>query len=200
MVSFVLYMERQTNVTSPHGIVEMDDRDLIARAQQGDRQAFTELVCRHQNAVVGLIYRMCGDPQQAEDAAQEAFVRVWQNLKNYKPQHAFRSWLYRIAANAALDTLRRERPSTELGSLNLADPLAGPEQAAEENQRVAQVRRAITRLSPPLRIVLILREYQELSYHEISEALEIPTGTVMSRLNTARSQLRQELLVLMEEA
>ena len=178
----------------------MDDRDLIASAQQGDRQAFTELVCRHQNGVVGLIYRMCGDPQQAEDAAQEAFVRVWQNLNSYKPQHAFRSWLYRIATNAALDSLRRERPSVELDSLSLVDASTGPEQATEENQRAVLVRKAIAHLSAPLRIVLILREYQELSYQEISEVLDIPTGTVMSRLNTARSQLRQELLVLMEEA
>jgi len=178
----------------------MDDRDLIACAQQGDRQAFTELVCRHQSGIVSMIYRMCGDPQQAEDAAQEAFVRVWQNLNSYKPQHAFRSWLYRIAANSALDSLRRERPSVELDSLSLADSSADPEQAAEENQRAAQIRRAIARLSEPLRMVLVLREYQELSYQEISEALDIPTGTVMSRLNAARSQLRKDLLVLMEDA
>lgn len=188
-------------MTSTYGTIEeVDDRDLIACAQRGDRQAFTELVCRHQNGVVSLIYRMCGDPQQAEDTAQEAFVRVWQNLDRYKPQHSFRSWLYRIAANVALDSLRRERPSTELDSLPLADASAGPEQSAEERQRAVQVRKAIARLSPPLRMVLILREYQELSYQEIAEALDIPTGTVMSRLSTARSQLRQELLVLMEEA
>ena len=178
----------------------MDDSDLIACAQQGDRQAFTELVLRHQNGVVGLIYRMCGDPQQAEDAAQEAFVRVWQNLNSYKPQHAFRSWLYRIAANAALDSLRRERPSADLDSLPLADASAGPEESTEEHDRTMRVRRAIARLSPPLRMVLILREYQELSYQEIAETLDIPTGTVMSRLNTARSQLRQELTASLEEA
>ena len=187
-------------MTSPHETLEIDDRDLIACAQHGDRQAFTELVCRHQNAVVGLIYRMCGDPQQAEDAAQEAFVRVWQNLNSYKPQHAFRSWLYRIATNVALDSLRRERTTVELDSLPLADDNASPEQSAEEGQRTAQVRKAIARLSEPLRIVLILREYQELSYQEIAETLDIPTGTVMSRLNTARSQLRRELLVLLEDA
>jgi RNA polymerase sigma-70 factor (ECF subfamily) len=188
-------------VTSPHETLELDDRDLITSAQQGDRQAFTELVCRHQNAVVGLIYRMCGDPQQAEDAAQEAFVRVWQNLNSYEPQHAFRSWLYRIATNVALDSLRRERPTVELDSLPLADDdNITPEQSAEQGQRMAQVRKAIARLSEPLRIVLILREYQELSYQEIAETLDIPTGTVMSRLNTARSQLRQELLILLEEA
>jgi RNA polymerase sigma-70 factor (ECF subfamily) len=186
-------------MTSLQGTVEMDDHDLIACAQQGDRQAFTELVCRHQNSIVSLTYRMCGDLRLAEDAAQEAFVRVWQNLNSYKPQYAFRSWLYRIAANAALDSLRRERPTADLASLSLADSQATPEQSAEENQRAAHVRRAIAHLSPPLRVVLILREYQELTYREMAEALDIPVGTVMSRLNSARIQLRRELLILLEE-
>lgn len=186
-------------MTSPHRTVELDDHDLIAYAQQGDRQAFTELVYRYQNSIVSLTYRMCGDLHLAEDTAQEAFVRVWQNLDSYKPQYAFRSWLYRIATNAALDSLRRERPTTELDTLSLADLGASPEQTAEENQRAAHVRRAIAQLSEPVRIVLILREYQELTYREIADVLDIPIGTVMSRLNTARIQLRRELLVLLEE-
>jgi RNA polymerase sigma-70 factor, ECF subfamily len=188
------------NQSNLQRIDEMDDHDLIACAQQGDRQAFNELVTRHQQGIVSLTYRMCGDLRVAEDAAQEAFVRVWQNLNSYKPQYAFRSWLYRIAANAALDSLRRERPTTELDSLSLADFGASPEQSAEQNQRAAHVRRAIAGLSEPLRLVLILREYQELSYQEIADALDVPTGTVMSRLNAARVQLRQELFVLSEEA
>ena len=187
-------------MTSPHGTVEMDDRDLIAYAQQGDRQAFTELVCRHQGSIVSLTYRMCGDLRLAEDAAQEAFVRVWQNLNSYKPKYAIRSWLYRIAANAALDSLRRDRPTAELDSLSVADLGTSPEQSVEENQRVGHVRRAIAQLSEPLRVVLILREYQELTYQEIADVLDIPVGTVMSRLNSARVQLRHELLVLLEEA
>ena len=187
------------NLTSPRGTVEMDDRDLIASAPQGDRQAFTELVCRHQASIVSLTYRMCGDLRLAEDAAQEAFVRVWQNLNNYKPQYAFRSWLYRIATNAALDFLRRERPTTELDTLALADPGITPERSVEDNQRAVHVRRAIAQLSEPLRVVLVLREYQELTYQEIADTLDIPVGTVMSRLNSARAQLRHELLVLLEE-
>lgn len=187
-------------MASLKGNGEMDDRDLIARAQQGDRQAFTELVTRHQAGIVSLTYRMCGDLRLAEDAAQEAFVRLWQNLDNYKPQYAFRGWLYRIAANAALDSLRRERPTAVLDPLSMADPGLSPERSVEENQRAAQVRRAISQLSPALRMVLILREYQELSYQEIADALDIPVGTVMSRLNSARAQLRHELSVLLEEA
>ena len=178
----------------------MHDRDLIACAQQGDRQAFAELIMRHQNSIVSMLYHMCGDMRLAEDAAQEAFVRVWQNLQRYQAQHAFRSWLYRIAANAALDSLRRERPALDLDDLPLSDPGASPEQAAEANQRAQQVRQAIAHLSPPLRFVLVLREYQELAYQEIAETLDIPLGTVMSRLNSARSQLRQELRSLPEEA
>ena len=185
-------------MTSPHTAPAMDDRELIASAQLGDRQAFGELVCRHHKSVVSVIYRMCGDPRLAEDAAQEAFVRVWQHLNSYKPQYAFRSWLYRIAANAALDALRRERPSAEIETLPLADPTPGPEQTAETDQRAAKVRQAVARLSEPLRVVLVLREYEELSYQEIAAALEIPLGTVMSRLNTARIQLRRELDGLLE--
>lgn len=188
-------------MTSPQTAPAIDeDRSLIASAQFGDRQAFTELVCRHQAGVVSFIYRMCGDPRLAEDAAQEAFVRVWQNLNNYKPQYAFRSWLYRIAANAALDALRRERPEAPIDDLPLTDKAPTPEQAAEQDQRAAQVRQAVSRLSEPLRLVLVLREYQELSYQEIASALDIPTGTVMSRLNTARTQLRRELTGLLEVA
>ena len=185
-------------MTSPHGAFEVNDRDLIASAQQGDRQAFAKLVGRHQGSIVSLTYRMCGDLRLAEDAAQEAFVRVWQNLNSYKPQYAFRSWLYRIAANAALDALRRERPTTDIDSLSLADSSAGPEQSAEDSERAAQVRRAIAQLSEPLRVVLVLREYQDLTYQEIADALDIPVGTVMSRLNSARAQLRRELFDLSE--
>jgi RNA polymerase sigma-70 factor (ECF subfamily) len=187
-------------MTSPQTAPAMDDRDLIASAQLGDRQAFGELVCRYQSSVVNVIYRMCGDPRLAEDAAQEAFVRVWQHLNSYKPQYSFRSWLYRIAANVALDILRRERSSSGIDSLPLADKSPTPEQAAERSQRAGQVRRAVAGLSEPLRLVLVLREYEELSYQEIATALEIPTGTVMSRLNAAREQLRRELTGVLEEA
>jgi RNA polymerase sigma-70 factor, ECF subfamily len=177
----------------------LDDRALIVSAQQGDRHAFNELVCRHQAGIVGMLYHMCGDAHLAEDAAQEAFLRVWQILKSYKPEYAFRSWLYRIAANIAVDILRREKPAADVTQLELAAPQPGPEQTAETNQRTRMVREAIARLSTPLRLVLVLREYQQLSYQEIAAVLELPTGTVMSRLNSARSQLRKELSFLSEE-
>lgn len=186
-------------MTSPQFSSETDDRDLIAGAQLGDRQAFGELVCRHQDGVVSFIYRMYGDERLAEDIAQEAFVRVWQHLNNYNPQYAFRSWLYRIAANAALDVLRRERPAVEFDSLPLADKAPSPEQVATRHERAVLLRQAVAQLSEPLRVVLVLREYEELSYQEIAAALDIPVGTVMSRLNAARGQLRRGLTGLLEE-
>lgn len=178
---------------------ELDDGELTICAQQGDRQAFGELVTRHHSKIIGMLYHMCGDARLAEDAAQEAFIRVWQNLNRYKAGHAFRSWLYRIAANAALDSLRREHTPAMLDETLTADPQAGPEVTVEARQKAGAVRRAIGQLSPPLRLVLVLREYQELSYQEIAEALDIPTGTVMSRLASARGQLRHELSDLLEE-
>ena len=187
-------------MTGQHIAPDMDDHKLIASAQLGDRQAFSELVCRHQHGITNLVYRMCGDLHLAEDAAQEAFVRIWQNLNHYKPQYAFRSWLYRIATNAALDVLRRERPTADVDLLPLADQSPTPEQVAETDQRAAWVRQAVIRLSETLRVVLVLREYEGLSYDEIAAVLDIPIGTVMSRLNSARTQLRRELIGFLEEA
>lgn len=166
---------------------------LIAQAQHGDRWAFGELIYRHQQKVINLVYRMCGDEQLAEDAAQEAFIRAWQHLPDYRPQAPFRSWLYRIALNAARDLLRRERETVDVDDLPLAAPEEGPASAAERHERAAMVQRAVLALPEASRAVIILREYEGLSYKEIAEALDIPLGTVMSRLNYARTQLRQTL-------
>jgi RNA polymerase sigma-70 factor, ECF subfamily len=172
------------------------EREWIARAQAGDQNAFGELVCLHRAGVVAVVYRMCGHMPLAEEAAQEAFLRAWQNLNSYRPQFAFRSWVYRIAVNAALDALRRERRLTgltEAGGERLLHPGPGPEEQVAAGERARMVQQAILRLPEGARAVLVLREYGEMSYSEIAAALNIPAGTVMSRLNTARAQLRREL-------
>ena len=92
--------------------LEIDESTLIHQAKQGDRNAFGELVRRHRQGVVNIVFRMCGDAELAQDMAQEAFIRAWTKLPSYKPRSAFRNWVYRIAANAALDVLRRERPES----------------------------------------------------------------------------------------
>ncbi len=173
---------------------------LIRQAQRGDRRAFGELVRRHREGTINVVYRMCGDAALAEEAAQEAFIRAWTNLPKYKPRSPFRNWLYRIAVNVARDALRRERPSVDMDSVVVASPERGPEAAAEVEESSQRVRQAVLNLPPASRSVLVLREYENLSYREIADTLGIPIGTVMSRLNYARGLLRQTLTPYMEGA
>jgi RNA polymerase sigma-70 factor (ECF subfamily) len=175
-------------------LLALSEAELVHHAQHGDRSAFAELVRRYHTNVIGVVYRLCGDPDLAEDAAQEAFVRAWLNLNTYRPLTPWRNWLYRIAVNAALDMLRRERSTLALDD---APPLHSdspdPHAALEQKEREDLVRRAILTLPPASRAVLVLREYGGLSYREIAEALDIPLGTVMSRLSSARQHLREHL-------
>jgi RNA polymerase sigma-70 factor (ECF subfamily) len=169
---------------------------LIAKAQNGDRNAFGELVRRHHPGVVNVVYRMCGDVELAEDAAQDAFIQAWLNLSSFHPGTSLRNWLYRIGVNAALDVLRRtpKKPFVDLDTLSMADPLAGPEAAFLQKERTVIVQEAILSLTEASRAVLILREYGGLSYLEIASTLDIPLGTVMSRLNYARDCLKKLLV------
>lgn len=173
----------------------VSETELVVRAQNGDRNAFSELVRLHAQGVLNVIYRMCGDAQLAEDAAQEAFIRAWQNLSAYRPQASLRSWLYRIAVNAATDMLRKERRilPDAMEEMNLTDGRPGLESLVLQHERTRLVQEAIVSLPEASRAVLILREYEGLSYHEISSTLDIPIGTVMSRLNYARNLLKTML-------
>jgi RNA polymerase sigma-70 factor, ECF subfamily len=172
-----------------------NETELIFRAKNGDRNAFGELVCIHVEGVRNVIYRMCGDARIAEDAAQETFIQAWLHLSSYRPQASIRSWLYRIAVNAATDMLRKEKrilPSA-LEDLPLKDPQPGPEALTSQGERTTLIQNAVLALPDACRTVLVLREYEGLSYQEIAEALSIPVGTVMSRLNYARKLLRDRL-------
>jgi len=165
---------------------------LIHLAQKGDRSAYGELVRRYHPSVVQIVSRFCGDPDLAEDAAQEAFLRAWSRLPVFRTTAPIRNWLFRIALNAARDTLRK-RPTErfdeeQLGSM--PDRTAGPETLLIDKERATSVQRAIQDLPDPARSVLILREFGELSYQEIAAVLDIPIGTVMSRLHDARTRLR----------
>lgn len=172
-----------------------DERELIIRAKHGERVAFSELVAMHAQGVRNVVYRMCGDAQIAEDAAQETFLQAWLHLATYRPQMPFRNWLYRIAVNAATDMLRKEKRilPTALEELPLKDPQADPETLFSQEERATLVQKAVLSLPEASRAVLVLREYEGLSYQEIADALNIPVGTVMSRLNYARKLLREKL-------
>lgn len=172
-----------------------NEAELIAQAQGGDRNAFNELVRIHARGVFNVVYHMCGDAHVAEDAAQETFIRAWQNLTSYRPQTSLRNWLYRIAFNAGMDMLRKEKRilPDDIEDLHLRDEQPDPESLASQNERTAVVQRAVMSLPDASRAVLVLREYEGMSYHEIAEALDIPVGTVMSRLNYARKVLKDTL-------
>ena len=173
----------------------VNEIELVLRAQRGDRGAFSELVCLHSLGVTRVIFRMCSDLQLAEDAAQETFLQAWQHLPSYRPGMPLRSWLYRIAVNAAIDMLRRNKrilPSS-LEDMPLQDPAPGPETIATREERIAFIQKAVLSLPEASRAVLLLREYEEMSYQEISDTLDIPLGTVMSRLNYARRLLKKML-------
>jgi RNA polymerase sigma-70 factor (ECF subfamily) len=172
------------------------ENSLIQRAKQGDRNAFGELVGRYYETVIGLVYHLCGDAQIAQDATQEAFIRAWVKLPSFQPRAPFRSWVYRIAVNTALDILRKKTEESLENNeemLVMAEKSLGPEAAYIEKEQTDFLQSAVKALPEAARTVLVLREYGGLSYEEIASVLEIPLGTVMSRLNYARSSLREKL-------
>ncbi|NQU29094.1 MAG: sigma-70 family RNA polymerase sigma factor [Anaerolineae bacterium] len=174
---------------------QINETALVNQAQNGDRNAYGELVRTHSRGVLNVVYRMCGNKHLAEDAAQEAFIQAWLKLSSYQPRASFRSWLYRIAVNSAIDMLRKEKRilPDAVEDYFLMDPSPGPESMLASTERAELVRKAIVTLPDASRAVLVLREYEGLSYQEIAEAIDIPIGTVMSRLNYARKLLKEKL-------
>lgn len=173
----------------------MEEKDLICRAARGDAEAFRQLVEAYQTPAYRLAARMCG-PDSAEDVTQEAFLAAWRALPEFRGDCRFSTWLYRLVSNAAIDCLRREKKHRDTGDVDdLELPDGGPslqEQAERSDTRDA-VRRALDRLSLEHRQVLLLRFMQELDYGEIARALDISEGTVKSRINRAKSKLREVL-------
>lgn len=167
---------------------QFDEGRAIKLAQAGDGEAFDFIVRQYRLPLINVVYRMCGNVQLAEDAAQEGFLRCWQHLASYQLTGSFRAWLYRLALNAAYDFLRREKPQISIEDLGLS-ATNDVEKHVSLSQQKDMIQKAILQLPEASRIVLILREYDGLSYREISETLEIPIGTVMSRLNYARRSL-----------
>jgi RNA polymerase sigma-70 factor (ECF subfamily) len=174
--------------------------DLVEKAKLGDRNAFGELVCLHYPGVVRVVYRLCGDAGLAEDMAQEAFLKAWINLTTFRAQSSLRNWLYRIAINATLDVLRRkpEEALEDEEAQLLPDQADGPEAAVIGKERAVLFQQAVQSLPYAARSVLVLREYGGLSYQEISSVLDVPVGTVMSRLNYARNRLRDLLKEILQ--
>jgi RNA polymerase sigma-70 factor (ECF subfamily) len=174
---------------------ELDtEREWIALAKSGDKSAYEQLVQRYQRLVVSVAYRHGLDLAEAEDVAQETFVKAWLALPRFQESAgSLRAWLCRIAINVTMDAHRRSRPMQALDE-QILDSDSDPADQAEADARIRVVRRALAQLPAASRTALILREYEGLSYTEIATALDIPQGTVMSRLNYARSRMRELLM------
>lgn len=178
----------------------IDERELIAAAKRGSERAFEQLVRANEKKVYTLCLRMCGDPADAEEAAQEAFLAAWKGLPTFRGDSAFSTWLHRLAANACIDLLRRTRRTRAELSLDdelAAEPVderASPQRELERREQREAVQRGLAALPDEHRTVLVLREVEQLSYAEIAEATGLELGTVKSRISRARAQLRNYLL------
>ena len=180
-----------------------EEQQWIDDARRGDQEAFEQLVRRYEKRVFALTGRMCRNPADAEEAAQEAFLAAWQGLAFFRGDSSFSTWLYRLASNACVDLLRREsRHRTAAGlslddeelNLDVPDPARSPQDEAERREMREEIERGLASLSPEHREVLVLREIHQLSYDEIAETLDLDVGTVKSRISRGRKQLRKFLL------
>ena len=175
----------------------MNELLLISRARGGDRDAFGELVEQYRDNVYRLAYRMCGNAYDADEAAQEAFVAAWRALPNFRGDAKFSTWLYRLTTNAAIDVMRREKRHQTVGDgemMDLADDADSPQETVERTEQQEAVQKALATLSEEYREVLLLRYMEELDYAEIAEVLQLPSGTVKSRINRAKAALKTALL------
>ncbi len=175
--------------------------ELVRAAAEGDQDAFAQLVRQYEDQVYRLALRMCPDPEDARDVAQEAFLSAWRGLPAFRREAGFATWLYRLTANAAIDHLRRTRRQRgnvslddEELQLDAVDEGPGPQQSAERRELREAVADGLRRLPDGHRAVLVLREFQGMSYQEIAETLSMDLGTVKSRISRARAALRKILM------
>jgi RNA polymerase sigma-70 factor, ECF subfamily len=183
---------------------------LIRRAQAGDRGAFNDLIQKHQERAYKYAFRLTRDPEVSADVVAEAFLRVFNALKNFKGQSSFTTWLYRILTNCFLD-LKKKDKNKQTFSLDAAmqtedqevtrqieDMDASPHMQLEQGERERRIEKAVSRLPEYQRALVVMYHSELMNYEEIASAMDLPVGTVKSRLNRARLSLR-EMLVRDEE-
>lgn len=180
------------------------DIDLMGRVRRADMAAFERLVEIHQHRVVGTVARMIGDDQDAEDIAQQVFLRVWKSADRYRPTAKFTTWLFTITRNLVFNELRRRRrhpadsldadltPDSSARSIRESDT-RNPDQVCLDREMQDAIQQAIDQLPEPQRLAIILRRYEELPYEEIATVLETTVPAVKSLLFRARGQLRESL-------
>lgn len=178
----------------------MNERELIARLQKPDEAAFEELIRQYEKKVYTLCFRMCGNSEDAEEAAQDAFLALWRGIDRFRQESSLSTWIYRLATNACIDTLRRRKKQS--GSVSLddeelfvdaVDTSPQPQETVEHRETQKLLQEGLSALPEEYRKVLILREIEGLSYTEIAESASIELGTVKSRISRGRSLLRNFL-------
>lgn len=181
------------------------DREFVSAAQKGRKDAFGKLVDRYYEMVYALSYGVLHNREEARDVVQEVFLKAYGEIGHFEGKSKFKTWLYRIAMNAAIDHMRRQRPAAPISptdaqddeedsrSMVLPSLAHGPREEAANAELRKIIDQAIETLSPDHRIVLVLREWDGMSYDEIAEVLGLQMGTVMSRLHYARKKLAEAL-------
>jgi len=189
----------------PSRAMSVEERLLVDRSRQGDRAAFDDLVRLYERRVYNFAFRLCGNHHDASDIASDAFVRLYQSIRGFRGDSSFVTWLFRIVTNIYLDLRKRDRSHrqqslqemVELEESSVArqmeDPAPAPDDVAQASERTALLRAAVDSLPEHQRIMILMYHQEAQSYEEIAAALDLPVGTVKSRLNRARLALRDRL-------
>ena len=174
----------------------MQEGAILVKARRGDAEAFERLVTPYERRLYAVCLRMMASPQDAQDALQDAMLRLWRGLPDFDARAQFATWAYRVTTNACLDALRKKKTRAavslevlEEAGYPLENPAASPEDAVIESSRRAAVQEALAELPPDARAALVLRDIQGESYEQVAEALGIPLATVKSRIFRARQKL-----------
>ena len=188
--------------------MDLSDEELVELAQQGSRPAFASIIDRHKTSVFNLALRIVGNREDAEEAAQDAFVRAFRALDNFRRDAKFSTWLYRIAANVSLTKARQSRldvtsidatmDDEDSAPLQIPDRALKPDEHIEQSEFQERVRSMIAELPPKYSAVITMYHIQSLSYEEMAESLELPIGTVKAHLFRARNALKKLALNVME--
>ena len=181
--------------------IKYSDKELILRFQQGDELAYVELVNRYRNRLINFVFRFVGTKEESEDIVQDTFVKLYEKKDYYRPINEFSTWIFTIASNLAKTELRKRkrRKTSSLSDLGLENKdFDVPVQDTTDEETLdefadSQIQDAIQSLQIHFRTALILRDIEELSYEEISKILDVPLGTIKSRINRARLQLQEKL-------
>ncbi len=182
-----------------------DDAQLIDEALAGATAAFGQLVLKYQDRLYNTVAHVVGSVDEAQDVVQDAFVQAFLKLESFERESAFYTWLYRIAFNLAVSRRRRQRPTVsvdQVKEISGAEPRSlgpGPSDGLERQERAGQVQAALATLTEEHRSILVLREIDGCCYETIAEILDLPVGTVRSRLHRARMQLRDQLKAILQE-